>query len=158
MLQLVSTYVDCVQKYCISFDIFMRHTWMLCTFLVKWLPVSLNCLYQACICCLYGSILWYIVLHHLWTYVSHFISINYSAHCAFSCWSVATDLIHKDEWSASRPYIDKCQCEIQEQKEAPVWYPGIYRSISSIACRRMNSNSLQDGMAINFALENINYI
>jgi hypothetical protein len=29
-------------------------------------------------------------------------------------------------------YIDKCRCEIQKQKEVPVWYTGIYRSISNI--------------------------
>jgi hypothetical protein len=28
-------------------------------------------------------------------------------------------------------YIDKYQHEIQEQKEVPVWYTGIYQSISS---------------------------
>jgi hypothetical protein len=28
-------------------------------------------------------------------------------------------------------YIDKCRYEIQEQKEVPVWYTGIYRPISS---------------------------
>jgi hypothetical protein len=28
-------------------------------------------------------------------------------------------------------YIDKFRCEIQEQKEVPVWYTGIYRSISN---------------------------
>jgi hypothetical protein len=30
-------------------------------------------------------------------------------------------------------YIDKCQCEIQEQKEVPVWCTGIYLPISSTA-------------------------
>jgi hypothetical protein len=29
-------------------------------------------------------------------------------------------------------YIDKCRNEIQEQKEVPVWYTGIYPPISSI--------------------------
>jgi hypothetical protein len=28
-------------------------------------------------------------------------------------------------------YIDKCRCEIQEEKKVPVWYTGIYRPISS---------------------------
>jgi hypothetical protein len=28
-------------------------------------------------------------------------------------------------------YIDFCRCEIQEEKEIPVWYTGIYRPISS---------------------------
>jgi hypothetical protein len=32
-------------------------------------------------------------------------------------------------------YIDKCQYEIQEQKEVPVWYTGIYRPISRTAYR-----------------------
>jgi hypothetical protein len=31
-------------------------------------------------------------------------------------------------------YIGKCRYEIQEQKEVPVWYTGIYRPISSSAC------------------------
>jgi hypothetical protein len=30
-------------------------------------------------------------------------------------------------------YTDKCRYEIQEQKEVPVWYTGIYRPISSTA-------------------------
>jgi hypothetical protein len=28
-------------------------------------------------------------------------------------------------------YTDKCRYEIQEQREVPVWYTGIYRPISS---------------------------
>jgi hypothetical protein len=28
-------------------------------------------------------------------------------------------------------YVDKCRYEIQEQKEVPVWYTGIYGPISS---------------------------
>jgi hypothetical protein len=30
-------------------------------------------------------------------------------------------------------YVDKFRYEIQEQKEVPVWYTGIYRPISSTA-------------------------
>jgi hypothetical protein len=30
-------------------------------------------------------------------------------------------------------HIDKCRYEIQEQKEVPVWYTGIYQLISSTA-------------------------
>jgi hypothetical protein len=30
-------------------------------------------------------------------------------------------------------YVDKCRYEVQEQKEVPVWYTGIYRPISSSA-------------------------
>jgi hypothetical protein len=30
-------------------------------------------------------------------------------------------------------HVDKCRYEIQEYKEVPVWYTGIYRPISSTA-------------------------
>jgi hypothetical protein len=33
-------------------------------------------------------------------------------------------------------YVDKCRYEVQEQKEVPVWYTGIYRPISSTAENR----------------------
>jgi hypothetical protein len=28
-------------------------------------------------------------------------------------------------------YIDKCRCEIQEQKEVPVWYTGLFRALDT---------------------------
>jgi hypothetical protein len=40
-----------------------------------------------------------------------------------------------------RVYIDKCQYEIQEQKEAPVWYTVVYRPISSAASFGIKSSS-----------------
>jgi hypothetical protein len=30
--------------------------------------------------------------------------------------------------------IDKCRYEVQEQKEVPIWYAGMYRPIWSTAC------------------------
>jgi hypothetical protein len=40
-----------------------------------------------------------------------------------------------------RVYIDKCPYEIQEQKEAPVWYTVVYRPISSTASFGIKSSS-----------------
>jgi hypothetical protein len=38
-------------------------------------------------------------------------------------------------------YIDKCLYEVQEQKEVPVWYTGIYRSILSTGLKnRINTD------------------
>jgi hypothetical protein len=40
-------------------------------------------------------------------------------------------------------YIDKCRYEVQEQKEVPVWYTGIYRSILSTGLKnRINTDLL----------------
>jgi hypothetical protein len=33
-------------------------------------------------------------------------------------------------------YTEKCRYEIQERKEVPVWYTGIYRPNSSFGCGR----------------------
>jgi hypothetical protein len=85
------------------FDIFARHTWTSCTFLVQ----NTASLPKLLVPGTYrwswwwrGGVSWYVVLKRLWTSVSDFASINHSTHCAFSCGFITTDLIHKDGCSA----------------------------------------------------------
>jgi hypothetical protein len=37
-------------------------------------------------------------------------------------------------------HIDKCRYEIQEQKEFPVWYTGVYRPIKSTVTNSIFTN------------------
>jgi hypothetical protein len=51
-----------------------------------------------------------------------------------------TDKIH----GYSSLFTDKYRYEIQEQREVPVWYTGIYRSISSTALSYKLKYTLND--------------
>jgi hypothetical protein len=83
-----------------SFDIFIRHTWTLCTFLVQNTPGLLKLFVPGTY---RWSCWWRTVMRcsgSLWTCESDFVSINHSTHYAFSCEFMVTELIRRHGCSA----------------------------------------------------------
>jgi hypothetical protein len=73
-----------IKTFCMLSKFSSDTTWHSAPFLCKTLLVSLHCLYQAHTDGLDSGTLWYIVLKCLWTWVSDFVLINHSTHCAFT--------------------------------------------------------------------------